>query len=105
MRNFLKIALGIALAVPLAPVVSAQIVLTADLGGIVLQPGQANQTRDIVVQDTGSSPLLAIEGLNFVMQIGDGSAGPKISAVSLSAGNSIFSGKVGSEGDTGSTAW
>ena len=39
------------------------------------------------------------------MQIGDGSAGPKIQSVSLSAGNSIFSGNVASESDLGGTSW
>ena len=39
------------------------------------------------------------------MQIGDGSSGPRIQSVSLSAGTSIFSGNVASEGNLGGTPW
>jgi hypothetical protein len=89
----------------LAQQAAAQVILTADLNNITLEPGLGGQVRDITIQNTGSTSLDNILGLDFVMQIGDGSAGPKIQSVSLSAGNSIFAGNVSGEGLVDHTDW
>jgi hypothetical protein len=89
----------------LAPQAVAQITLTANLNNITLEPNLKDQVRDITIQNTGTASLDNILGMDFVMQIGNGSTGPKIQSVSLSAGNSIFAGNVSGEALVDSTSW
>jgi hypothetical protein len=84
-------------------IVSGQIVI--DVGNNSLQPNQIGQTVDLFVQNTSGTPTGNIFGLNFAMQIGDGTSGPKVTGVSLFAGNSIFASFSSNQQDQGSTFW
>jgi hypothetical protein len=84
-------------SLPVGPVFSEKVafalesvgaVLNINLGSVALQPNQAGQTVDFFIQNTGSSSLDNIFGLNFSMQVGDGTSGPQVQAVSLHDGNS-----------------
>jgi hypothetical protein len=65
---------------------------SADEGSLrtYLQPNQPGQVVDYYIGNDSPSPVANIVGLNFVLQVGDGSSGPQITDVKLYADNSIF---------------
>jgi hypothetical protein len=67
---------------------SAQM-LILDLGNVQLLPNESGQAHDFFVQNIGDP--VSVDGLQFVLRVGDGTSGPKIQDVSLFAGNSVFS--------------
>jgi hypothetical protein len=84
-------------------IVSGQTII--DVGNISLQPNQSGQTVDLSIQNTSASPTGNIFGLNFAMQIGNGTSGPQVTGVSLFAGNSIFASFSANQQNQGSDSW
>ena len=76
-------------------------VLTIDVGAQTLQDNTANQTLSFFVNNSSGSPV-AVTGLNFNLQIGDGTVGPTITAVDLLTGTPFASNNTG-QGSTGSS--
>jgi hypothetical protein len=75
------------------------------LGALTLAPEQEGQTVDLVVRNSGADPVNGLFGLNFALQVGDGTAGPKITSVNLAVPGSIFAGYAVNQVDQGSNPW
>jgi hypothetical protein len=94
-----------AAALSLAQFSASGQLLYLDMGAVELQPNQGGQVHDFYIQNLDSTPLGNIQGLNFYMQVGDGSSGPRVESLSLYDGNSIFSSFSENQANQGSTYW
>lgn len=76
---------------------SARAAFAIDVGDVILAPNQANQVRQF--QFTGSG---VADTLEFVIEVGDGSGGPRITAIDLKTGT--FAG-TGTQADVVTEPW
>jgi len=79
--------------------------LVLDWGSSALQPNQSGQVRDFMIQNIGGALVENIFGLNFAMQVGDGTSGPRVDSVNLYAGDSIFASYQVNQVNQGSSPW
>ena len=89
MSNSLRVLATIA-ALHVVQLSSSGQFIQVNVGNVPLQPNQSGQIVDFSVENTSPTALGSVFGLNFLMQVGDGTAGPVIQEVSLFSGDSIF---------------
>ena len=102
MRTFLCNIAALA-ALSLTQLPSSAQFIQVTVGAIELQANQSGQVVDLFVENTNPTALTSLGGLNFALQIGDGTSGPVIEGINLGAGSSVFAG--GTQTDQGSDSW